>query len=73
MQNQLKEELKILDDKKRMLKEIKDSNLMFQQEEEEFRKQLEKHNKLIEAKAQATLWIQAHWRGYKTRTEKKKR
>jgi len=65
--------MKVLDDKKRMLKEIKESNFLFKQEEDEFRKQLEKHNMLIESKAQATLWVQAHWRGYKTRTEKKKK
>ena len=61
----------MLDDNMRMFKEISESNAMFKKEEEEFRKQLEKHNMLLEAKAQATLWIQAHWRGYRARTEKR--
>lgn len=63
--------MKVLDDNMRMFKEISESNAMFKKEEEEFRKQLEKHNMLLEAKAQATLWIQAHWRGYRARTEKR--
>lgn len=45
---------------------------MFKREEEEFQKRINSHNKMLEAKAQATLWIQAHWLGHKTRTETKK-
>lgn len=61
----------MLEDTLRTLKEISESNAMFKREDEEFKKQLEKHSMLLEAKAQATLWIQAHWRGYRARTEKK--
>lgn len=64
--------MKKLDDKVRELKEIQESNAMYLKEEEEYKKQLEKHNKLLEAKAAATLWIQAHWRGHLARIEKKK-
>ena len=65
--------MKVLEDNKRMLKEIEESNRMFELEEEEFKAQLEAHNQLIESKAQATLWIQSHWRGHKIRTEKGKK
>ena len=63
--------MKVLDDNVRMLKEVSENNATYKREEEEFKKQLEKHNMLLEAKAQATLWIQSHWRGYKARTEKR--
>jgi hypothetical protein len=61
--------MKVLDEKMRALKELSENNAMLQKEEDDFREQLEKHNQLIEAKAQATLWIQAHWQGYKARNE----
>ena len=61
--------MKVLDEKMRALKELAENNAMLQKEEDDFREQLEKHNQLIDAKAQATLWIQAHWQGYKTRNE----
>lgn len=64
--------MKVLDDNLRTLKENQESNLMFKREEEEFQKRINSHNKMLEAKAQATLWIQAHWLGHKTRTETKK-
>lgn len=44
---------------------------MYKKEEEDYKEQLRKHAQLIEAKQQATLWIQAHWRGYRMRTEKR--
>lgn len=68
----MKEEMKVFDDNMRSLKEIAESNMMFKKEEDEFQAELEKHNMLIAAKEQATLWIQAHWRGYKIRSETKK-
>jgi hypothetical protein len=69
----LNKEKKELEDTKRALKEISESNELFRKEEEEFKKNIEKHNKMLAAKAAATLWIQAHWQGHLTRTEKKKR
>jgi len=63
--------MKVLDDNMRMLKEVSEANEMFKREDEEFKKQLEKHHQFLEAKAQATLWIQAHWRGHVVRTAKK--
>ena len=52
-------------------KDLRETNEMYKKEEEDFKEQLRKDAKLIEAEEQATLWIQAHWRGYRIRTEKR--